>query len=1029
MTVAPRAWRLPAALLAILLLPAVLPVLPVGAEGHAEAPEPLFVRIAPVTALAYDRWTGELWAAGSAAGVLRTSPDGGSERLYSLPDGLPSHGVEAILPTESHVLFGTSGGVGALDRRTGEVATISAVEGGGRFEGRTLVLHAEGAQVYVGTAEAGLFRLDAMGGPLVPVPNPENGSRFAHPILGVLADGDRLWVAANQYGLVEWNRATGETRVHSTPLQLFTDDVYVGVLARTEEHLWVGTRGEGARRYDVSTRTWQAFANPDNLAAFHVYDIEVLGDEVWFGTETGIARYKYRGDSWQHWSTLTGFPGHRSAAIAVGEGHVWADGVVGLARFDRLEDTWRLEGVLGHDRSPPFTSMSRCVVDGDRILFGTRGAGATHFDPATGTWDHSYPVGTQGVEGLPDILVEDLAQSDTERWFATHAGLTRESLETGDWSYYRTDARTPRPGLRIADVVTDIDVEGETVALASRDRGMAFLDREADRLRMVNASDGLSDDYAVAVEVDGENVWVGTRSGLDRVHLPTREVTRVYPDEGADPDGVIVVERTDAGLLVGSVRGGLFVVDPETLVRARVPGVAEPVRYLLAQEDALWIATNAGMVLELPWSALPTPGGGTAAGAAGARWTDGFLSTRPQLEIFCLLPYEDLLYVATNWGVFRLDLVERAWLRQEGLPAMLATGRTPATLNLEAPTPGTRLPAGSDVGVAGTVSGPAGLRVEARLGLLPWRPAALEGEGPLRYSLRLEGDPAFEGPVPVSVRALAGSEVLAERSVPVTFTTAAGSPSEPDPEGPDYFDAQHVPPLVVFAGDAVTYTMRLAPAPDAADVTLRFLGEETTPIPLAPQGDGRYEAQLPGFTEPGTHRYTITASAAAGTIELPKPGGPFGQSYPLTVRTHQGFVSLYVAGDGVTVRGEPGERVPVEVQVQNTGSRSSPGRVMPEGDAADWVIDLVENVTLAEGATVPVGLTLAIPPDAAPETHELTLLVVPLVESDAALRVPVRVVIGGNSEEDGARGSPAPGLLGLLAAGGLAVLVLGRRRS
>lgn len=1017
------ALRFPIIVITVVLTASLLPLSALAQDAAGPGKPPLFVHPRPVDAMTYDPWSESLWLAAQRAGVMQVSPDGSQSTLYTAPDGLPASTVRDIEPTPEGVWLGTSGGLVYLDRATGQLHHVDQRADGGTMHDNVPVVHHEAANdtLWIGTTMSGLFKLDDPNGDLVSVPNPVNDTRFAHTIYGFGTDGAEAWISVPKYGLVEWHRDTGEATKHNRSLELLSDEPYPGPIDFVGQDVWIGTGGQGALKYNRTTEMWQAFANPDNLQAKSVYDLSVRGHEVWFATETGVARYDYDEDRWHHWNADNGYIYYSAKTLAIGAGEIWASSRPGIATYDAAADTWKPQALMGLDNAPSWNAMTDCMRDGDRLLFATGGAGVTSYEPDKGRWTDAYSGGGYGQSGPSDALVMALEVEEDTLWFGTGRGVSELDKATGEWSYYRTDGHEPPAGNGIPDRISDLDAGAGALWIAAAQRGLAVLEDGSDELEMINSSDGLPADSAVRVAVQGQDVWVTSRGKLNLVNATTREVMQVYP-KGDDTDDAAISFLPDGDRLwVGTAVNGLQMLDRDTLKMHPVPGLGDiPVKTMKLDGERLWAGGWRGTLASLPL------GNGTGSGSnelpVGEPTIDDTLDVQPRLGIECMVRHEGLLYVGTLGGVHRYDIDTGTWLHQAGLPGQ----DEDATVGLEISTPST----GASVtpGEALTVEGrvvnaiSTDVRVEARLDLGEWTGQQLASGQGGGFSLEVPTAGAGSGDTVVLVRVLdqGTGKFLASTAVDVTVE-ALGEAGEP-------IRAVHDPPLDAVTDEPVRLPVRVWNAPDGTTVTATVdePGQGQRIIELSPIARGSadsaetsdeeavtsssdeaasksvYAATLGPFSDPMTLDYTITVELPGGQVpaRLPTPGGPFGDTYPLVVRKDTGFVSIFEPRDPIQINAEAGNSTPATIPVQNAGTKDTGAGVQITGEAADWFTIPSPELDLGALSTQQVQATVEVPAGTENGTYEAQLEVLPRAEPNASVRLPIEVVVGSVPTDD-----------------------------
>lgn len=985
-------WIVP--LIAVTLLTSLTPM---GQAQTANDPEPMFVHTEPVEVMAFDPWSESLWLSGNRAGVVKASPESTRQTLYTVPDGLPASTVRDIVPTAEHVWFGTSAGLVAFDRATETFERYDKLEDGSTMRDDVPVVHHEDetGTVWFGTVMSGLYKLDGADERLEPVPNPVNETRFAHSIIGLGTDGDEMWISAPKYGLVEWHRDTGEAEKHNRSLELLTDDPYPGALDFKGDDVWIGTGGQGALKYDRSTEMWQAFANPDNLQAQHVNDLGVRGSEVWFTTETGVARYDYQEDQWRHWNADNGFIYYGSKALAMGQGDVWASSRAGLAAYEAASKTWDPIRLVDHSNSLSWNAVSDCTKDGDRLLFATSGGGVDAYDPDEARWSDAYGGGDYGEHGLADITVPTMERAGQVLWFGTNRGLSGLNESTDEWTYYRTDGYEPPQGSAQADRINDLSYGAGTLWVASDARGLGFLEPGKEELQLLNTSDGLESNQVTDVVTRDENVWVINGGTLSHVDAETHEITHVYP-KGDSPDVATAILAEGDRVWVATALKGLHLLEPGTQELQEIHAFdGMLIQTLTRDEDQLWIGGWNGHVAQLPIEEASNGGFEDEEGVVGDPIVDDTLDVYTPLRTECLERQGDLLYVGTLGGVHRYHIPTGDWLPQIGKERPTAS---PLEIHVETPHRGMEVPPENTLRVEGILENTSGgdYDVQARIDLGEWVHTPMHEDE--SFALDLPLPPLDSGDKVLTVTAVTpnADQRHATNTVNVTL---AGSELAP-------LKVFHEPPLETYTERPIQLALRTWNTPEQAEVKGTLLLPDGDDLafemdPVSRENETTlYQVELSPLEDPVSAAYTIQIEHEGHVIErLPRAEDPFGSSYPLTVRERAGSVSIFEPRVPIGIPAEEGASAPMTVPLQNVGSGATSAGLNVAGEAAPWIELTRSEMMLEAHSTEEATGTVQVPNGTPAGTYEVKLEVLPRADPGAAATIPLEISVGNGASE------------------------------
>jgi ligand-binding sensor domain-containing protein len=138
---------------------------------------------------------------------------------------------------------------------------------------------------------------------------------------------------------------------------------------------------------------WEQFTVADGLPNDHIFAVAVSGDDVWIGTENGLACLDKQTGEIRSWQEEDGLPWRVVSALTVDEktGEVWV---------------------------------------------GLFGGGLARF--SGGRFDHWHQLNS----GLVNDVVYGLAMENDNVWIATTAGASRYNTITGEWTIY-TEKNAP----------------------------------------------------------------------------------------------------------------------------------------------------------------------------------------------------------------------------------------------------------------------------------------------------------------------------------------------------------------------------------------------------------------------------------------------------------------------------------------------------------------------------------------------------------------------------------------------------------
>jgi hypothetical protein len=266
------------------------------------------VPLPPISALARDANTGDLWLGTWGRGLLRFSA-GRFDRFDQLNSGLAGNMVFAVLVVDGRVWAATNGGLSVFNPRGDQWdLLVERRASGPELPLLGLVRDADDAGVYAAAWCAGLYRIDTPHGAASAVPLPWDAARDT-TLTVVQADDTTWWVTQTCLA----RRASSGSWELRDMARLRTPGAFIAcAAARSPTEIWLGTNdglrvladwfGETwvtYRRNDVDATTLVAVARANETLESHVLSsglpdnrihcLTFQGNDVWVGTAHGLA--------------------------------------------------------------------------------------------------------------------------------------------------------------------------------------------------------------------------------------------------------------------------------------------------------------------------------------------------------------------------------------------------------------------------------------------------------------------------------------------------------------------------------------------------------------------------------------------------------------------------------------------------------------------------------------------------------------------------------------------------------------------
>ena len=302
------------------------------------------------------------------------------------------------------------------------------------------------------------------------------------------------------------------------------------------EQVWVGTEG-GLARFDKRTRQWRSWGEEDGLPWRVVFAIDVApktGD-VWLGLlGGGLARFS--GGRFDHWNQLnSGLVNDVVYGVSVENDNIWAATTAGASRLNTVTGEW----TIFTEKNAPMEEIwtyGSAYADG-KLYLAVWGSGVLEFDVATERWkDYLDPDGEMEIDlyrddGLVHVITTGVSYVERVLWVATYFGMSR--YDGRHWrGYYQQETGLPSDfanavkgrSANEAWFATDkglgalMDFPTDTwvtyTAEPATGTGKAVIQRGPRVIKEIALGPTLPHNYALWVEFDGPDVWVGTSKGL-----------------------------------------------------------------------------------------------------------------------------------------------------------------------------------------------------------------------------------------------------------------------------------------------------------------------------------------------------------------------------------------------------------------------------------------------------------------------------------------------------------------------------------
>jgi ligand-binding sensor domain-containing protein len=302
--------------------------------------------------------------------------------------------------------------------------------------------------------------------------------------------------------------------------------------------VWVGTE-DGLACYDKRTGKFETWKEEDGLPwrVVSALDVDRKTGDLWIGLfGGGLARFS--AGRFDHFHQLnSGLVNDVVYGVAIENDHVWAATTAGASRYNVVSRNWS----IFTEKNAPMEEIWNYGIsynDG-RVYLGVWGSGVLEFDVATERWnvyldpDGEMEINLNRDDGIVHVITTGTSYVDKILWVSTYFGMSR--YDGRNWrGYYAHETGLPSDfanavkgrSANEAWYATDqgigavVDFPTDTWVTYTMDpstrRGQAVIQRGERVLKTLDLERCLPHNFALWVEFDGDDVWVGTSKGLAR---------------------------------------------------------------------------------------------------------------------------------------------------------------------------------------------------------------------------------------------------------------------------------------------------------------------------------------------------------------------------------------------------------------------------------------------------------------------------------------------------------------------------------
>ncbi len=476
--------------------------------------------------------SGVMWFATESDGLLKYTPssekdkDGKFEQLTTR-EGLGSNSVLSILQGKNGKLYiGTEAGLSVYDgnafKNYSNTNQFSAIQ-------VKSILDDESGNIWLGTQESGVFvysisQLESNANPTpLAVFNLEKGLK-SNSVNTIYKDKkSRIWIGTFGGGLAkaELNGQVGGIAKYITVDDGLSSDKVISILEDREGNLWFGTYIGLNQFRDERFKTYGINEGLDHSLVWSISDYS--GAILYLGTEGGLMRFNTTATTnATRFTNLTTGKGLKENNItSVYNDHLgriwfsaWGEG------FGYLDEKSGKIQMYGEKEGINSNILSITSDKKGNIWLGSAKNGAYCFDRATSQFKN-YTT----KDGLSsDRIYTVFSDQGGDLWFGTLGGYVSRYNGTSFSSYGKKD------GLNHNFILSIVQDNAGHLWFGTYGGGIYQFSNNT--FSNLNFQDGMNSDTPFLLAPDGDNLWVGTSLGIDKLEISKNKFNHYGRDEG-----------------------------------------------------------------------------------------------------------------------------------------------------------------------------------------------------------------------------------------------------------------------------------------------------------------------------------------------------------------------------------------------------------------------------------------------------------------------------------------------------------------
>ncbi len=457
------------------------------------------------------------------------------------------------LTSDHKLLIGTDEGVSiySYGEDISKIKLISNVEGLPLTKVTTIVKHGNTDSFWVGTEDAGLFKITAVGNGKFKV---DNFGSLIHiekeNILSVFEDKEsNIWISTFGKGLYKVKLSGTQLKdlINYNSLNGLGNDYIKNTYEDHEGNLWVATYGNGIAI--LLNESFVYFNFKQELKSNNILAVCFDKDGYWIGGENGLLHISTGlKKTTEVFGISSGLPADKINTLYLDKSNtLWIgtdkNGVYQITSgAKRATSFFRANNSMGN-------SINSIAGAGNLVYFGTK-EGVLQFNMLS--QKHEQYSTSQGLphNNISQVFID--AKGNT--WIATRSNML---FSFNDSLHYKITADGNKGNVELEFTSIAQDPQGHLWAGTNGNGVFEFL---KDTLSFFSMRQGLKSDYCYSLNADkAGNIWVGHRLGLSRINSKSHQI-KVYGTEyfTGDINHNAVAIDSEGDMLFGTTDGLVF---------------------------------------------------------------------------------------------------------------------------------------------------------------------------------------------------------------------------------------------------------------------------------------------------------------------------------------------------------------------------------------------------------------------------------------------------------------------------------------